>query len=267
MEIRPGEYLAKHIENPQDEESEVENLPDHSIVEGASIDYYRNQRELNYEKGDSSLEIAFTEVPPDIIIDYIHDLQRSSLTAGEEEKKLIDELINFYYTPPIYTIDKYRLRKGEHALDLDDQELKKEIPNLKITFNPRKKIDVFNSGEKGRIMASGDITKVGTIIGILHEIGHLVNPKGDDIAARRRYAKRENVTQRESSGILESERNAWAFALEKIKPFLDQNSRDCVISSMHSMFLQTYSDNLRKQIAPDWMLFIAHAKEYLEDII
>lgn len=266
MELKQGGYLERHIEEVKDQD--VENKDFGELIDKGIFTYlvadYDNQTEIDYEKEGEKFYSTFTEVPLTSRLEKISQLKdRKKITKSRGEIELIDELISFYNSKN-YIIEKFHLVKFNNSLDIEQS--RDRLPNLRIILNPDSRIDCCNSFPTGEILVSGDITKIRTIINILHEMGHQLIFESDNPDARERYNVRENITEREGAKILENERNAWAFAIKSIKPFLDKESLDCVLEYCHKYALQGYSDGIRKQIAPSWKLIMTHFEEFLMKI-
>jgi len=185
MEIQPNSYLGRHLEAAQgDGEEKKYAFPDRPIIDGLSIDYSL-QKNLIYKNGDSTIELSFSEYPYSLAMGKISKLQQARQnTDSKPEKDRIDKLIKLY-NPPAYVIDEYKIRKGNNTLDF--HELKSNIPDVKIIFNPKEKTDAFINLKTDEILVSGDITKVNTLLAILHEFGHRAIPDSENPAAQGRF--------------------------------------------------------------------------------
>jgi len=135
-----------------------------------------------------------------------------------------------------------------------------------IYFCPDEKNDRVESSvfvEQKLVLITGDLSKPLTILSLFHEIGHLVDDKimGDKDKEERhkesriRYNKAGQPikspddtgvykpTENDLVTILNSERNAWAFAIKKLKPFLKNlniDNQDLRVY-IHDYALKSYS--------------------------
>jgi len=265
MEIPKDGYLGQYIEPPraEGEKRPTDIIPDQPIIEGLPTVDYREEKEIEFEASGTSLSLSFSELPENFVAKRVNSLQRTiEMTTGDEQT-LAKKILNFYLTTA-YSIDEFTIKKGEDALDLS--EIKKEFPFARIIVNPKKTTDVNVRELSGTILISGDITRLETILGLLHEMGHLSDKTEMNWFAMRRYTQGERISVREAKQILRYERNAWAFAIRKIKPFLDKDTKEQVIHFMHEDALKSHSEQIREQIAPGWRLFVTHVIEYFSDI-
>lgn len=257
MEPRPGGYLSTHLEPTVDKQGKkIEEMDpkvlDQPIIEGLTVDY-GSREGVHFEDDNSSLDMSYAPQSYEESREIIAKLQKARhKMTSPDAIKLVERMIKFYYSPT-YNLDKFRFQKGEHVLDSADLD---EIGETKIVFNPRTEIEVNSNGFSGEILISGDMTRLDTILKVLHEIGHRANPGEDTGEMRDRYGSREDISEKEAEAILESERKAWAFALKKIRPFLEDDQREQVLEFIHNYCLNYYSGNLRRQIAPGWKLMI-----------
>ncbi len=163
----------------------------------------------------------------------------------------------------------FKLRKDGHILDLSEI-----LPRgSSVYFDPTREglVDInfqtIDSSYLRKIMLFGDLTRVGNIASLIHEAGHLddlnpdKNPQWALEVARAKIAvsglpnffSRERVVRpREGALDLEAERNAWAFALRRLKPFFDETKdyfdNDAILQLVHRSSLKTYSDDIEKDL-------------------
>ena len=123
---------------------------------------------------------------------------------------------------------KITLKKGSEEL----VDFKQFTPSgTKFIFNPKGQWGAWIGGEQPK-MEIGKFKGAGTILGFLHEAGHLHNAQDADIlrSVHERY-KREKKKDKKNSytperlkalaeerrRVIRSERDAWAFALRKTR--------------------------------------------------
>lgn len=105
----------------------------------------------------------------------------------------------------------------------------------------------------GMVILNGDIASPEMIVHLVHEAGH-VYEKTDD--ARFSSMNEHDVSSKVYIGDLAekllSERNAWAFGLKKLKPFLEKNKidgfsiqRDDVLAIVKNQALQNYHESIK----------------------
>lgn len=123
--------------------------------------------------------------------------------------------------------------------------------------------------ESKRIVLIGEPTRFGTLLSLLHEIGHTYErelPKKFDLTRDTDLAEK-----------LLAERNAWAYALRKMRPFLDE-SKDNPLSKRNvllyakqralSTYVESINDELHHRAHMDHFarnMFPDQFEEYPED--
>jgi len=267
LEPAPGGYLSRHLEPKSVEHTDDAAVLDEGynlncpIIDGIEVDYNKHEG-LVLERDGRSFEAQYTPLSKDETDRMLHGLRTARNEAHSPSiVELIEKMINFY-SSGTYHLDKFRVQKGDNVLDLDG--LAKSV-GANIVFNPKNEIDENSLDTSKRILTSGDITKVSTVVKILHEIGHLMRPGDESKGAIKRYLSRESITELEAEEILHSERDAWAFTLKKIKPFLEGEQREDILNFIHGYCLSYYSGNIREQMAPKRRLIIPHLLESLSE--
>jgi|GEM_PF-4197396 len=107
----------------------------------------------------------------------------------------------------------------------------------------------------GTVVLNAEITKPEMIIHLLHEAGH-VHEKTDEM----RFSPTNNpdVSSKVYKGDLAvkllSERNAWAYALRRLKPFVDQEptsgfsiQKNDVLTLANNWALKSYQDSIKDE--------------------
>ncbi|OQB05698.1 MAG: hypothetical protein BWY19_00831 [bacterium ADurb.Bin212] len=262
MEPVPGGYLSRHLEPEEHESADASNSEDdyglnHPLFDGVETDY-RKEQGFIFEKDGQSIEAQYLPFSRDETDRMLLRLRSARNEVDSPNLvELIEKMIKFYSTGA-YNLEKLKIQKDENILDIGGLA---ESVGASIVFNPDIECEVDSIEPSGRILSSGDIANLSTVVKILHELGHLERSGEESVGARRRYLKRESITESEAEYILRSERDAWAFALTKIKPFLGKDQRGAVLNFIHRHSLSYYSDNIRKQIAPKWRLILPHLLE------
>jgi hypothetical protein len=104
---------------------------------------------------------------------------------------------------------------------------------------------------KGSVVLGNILTLRGIIIS-LHEIGHFVDLNDDENKEGPfKISAEQAKTEEELAEVLRSERAASAYALKKIKPFLDEDCfpKDLVLKEIHISNLYEHSKSIRKREA------------------
>ena len=143
-----------------------------------------------------------------------------------------------YLRSKLFVLDQLTLGiENDSKLDLLS-----DLPQDYIVFF----IDTTKHGSSGIasaqdkfIQINGDLTKISTQLALLHEIGHRGHTFNDRIM-KKQYLD-ENLSKEEMAVVLREERDAWAYALHKLKPFLkDKTIRDQALEMVHSCLSTHY---------------------------
>lgn len=127
--------------------------------------------------------------------------------------------------------------------------------------------------EHNKIFLPGEINNLGTIMRLLHETGHLAlcekkspEEKKELITLQRKVIKvgvfGGSLTLAEANSYIKEERDAWGWALAKIRPFLKSQQKEDILAYMHRDVLKTNSDMLRILTDPS---FKGYLKARLEE--
>ncbi|MEI6498632.1 MAG: hypothetical protein WCO23_01590 [bacterium] len=160
----------------------------------------------------------------------------------------------------------------EYKKDLKDHSLFYLIDTLTIgDQNENKKIDLLSElppeyfiffidterpGSSARINSddkyietAGDLTKISTQLALLHEIGHSLSLVDKKIMMKHYY--RQGLDINEMAAAYKEERDAWAYALRKVKPILKYNNEATkqTLEMVHSC-LSTHYQSLIKHEVP-----------------
>lgn len=153
-------------------------------------------------------------------------------------------------------IDRLIIYKGqERVFGLTDL-----LPNGRYFLLINRVIgNVFDS--RNKVICISDISSPDGIIGLMHEAGHSNiyeslndTERGALRSALLRYREHYG-SDSDFATVLKHERDAWAWALKKIRPILGNNSQEGLISKtqlikfVHKIALQTYGERIAKEIA------------------
>lgn len=169
--------------------------------------------------------------------------------------------IRFQYeraSEPLSDIEKSELREATlyHVKELSiERKDKRAILNIdeiargySIFFCrdfDEKDVSSYVAPESKRIVLIGEPTRFGTLLSLLHEIGHIYEreqPKRFD------YTRDTDLAEK-----LLAERNAWAYAFKKVRPFLDE-SDDNPLNKRNVLFyakqraLSTYVESINDEL-------------------
>lgn len=250
----PKEYLKNH--------SEPETLtPQEQLewFEDAEFPIFENTRPPR-ESSDGSA--SFKQIYRDMEFDSVQKIAepdsdfeqqkiKNYISALQKHKKK-----SFYPLGAFVRVDSFVIRKcGERVLGLTDF-----LPSgryfLLLNGNADDAFDIIN-----KIICVHNISSPDGIISLAHESGHAAIYESLDNEQRHllklasdRYRSR-NFSQEDLAVILKYERDAWAWALKKLKPIIGQNDEEGIITRtqltniIHKVALKSYTDNIAKKIA------------------
>ena len=209
---------------------------------------YPEEGEVKIEKGDLEIEIAF----------------QPAKRFAEQDGKIDFKLKRVLYEPGEWKmIEKFVIRNkktgGElHLLDI----LPKDYRIIWTASSDEESVQTADFENK-ICLSRGDFSQPRIVLGLLHEIGHCVDCENIEEHFDRNQYGRDNVLfdiyrndpdQKMPAASLErmlrAERNAWSFALRKIKPFFDEETFDKkdILAYIHGRTLASYSQGMRKKM-------------------
>ncbi|OGD67549.1 hypothetical protein A3F08_00775 [Candidatus Berkelbacteria bacterium RIFCSPHIGHO2_12_FULL_36_9] len=133
--------------------------------------------------------------------------------------------------------------------------------NTKLEDQKDEKEILSSSASRDLMILVGNPTDLDCLLTLFHEIGHSQQRKGYS-EINERYNKKFPLNRQEVAKILENERNAWAFALKSLKPFLGKDDREYALHQTHNDSLQSHSNSLRSMTAPYWAVWLM---KYIEE--
>lgn len=243
QELVAAKYLKSHLEPRK-----VGVKPELLYKPVAEVDY-KEKGEANFNIGKLRVDFSYGPVDRLPIVLY-GELNLAGIT--EKTLRLINKL----------TIQD----KNGRTLDLIDIM----PPGSKVYIDPFYDSAAYKSPvltdnafvdpKTKRVVLLGDISVPRTILSLLHEAGHLNRlPESMEEAGskREKALSTETISPSDAAFVLRMERDAWAFALRKLRPFLnkDPNSplnKDAVLYEIHNFALKSYSNRLKEHL-PDWV--------------
>lgn len=172
------------------------------------VDYSDTKTELNV--GD--IKISMTHEP----VSWLTiDPDKFDSYGGHEDIGYIGK----YYTLHDFTISQ---QNGEGKV-----MLREILPDdATILFDPAREIDESTVSGK-TIILHGDPASPGGIVTLLHEVGHFINDDESNQALlsshRSLNKEHDDFSSEEAATIIKSERDAWAFALRKLRPLITKD--------------------------------------------
>jgi len=217
----PSEYIEKHLLNEVTGE----------MGDNASQELSRMIGIIEYqEKGDASIESELLKLN----LSY----ETPDLNPEDFGRTIIEKFPEFMNN--FKEMTSLKLKSGDATLNIFDITPK----DVRIFFNPYIDTHIgYISGKK--IFIGSDINKPRSILALLHEIGH----SHENEIIFQEEKNRGIEPQEDLAQLLVSERNAWAFALKKIKPFLNNPlfKKDAV-SLFMKRCLTNYEDKIKKDL-------------------
>ncbi|MDP3646246.1 MAG: hypothetical protein Q8R25_04110 [bacterium] len=190
MKETPKQYLDKkrNMESDEDKVAEVERILQEPL---SNIAYEREP------KGSVSAERGLYK----ITFDYARS-EKETLKIEKEELRIAT----------LYEMRGLTFERPDKNLSLNFEEL---APGYKFIFCPDvDNVSSYVSIDGKRVVLVGNPASLGSILTVLHEVGHIHEQALPDRFDE--YAPHVELAEK-----LHSERSAWAYALKKIKPFLD----------------------------------------------
>lgn len=244
----PLKYLENKIdpEEPRNQEY-FEQVINRMKTPLQKIDY-PEEGETRIEKGDLEIEIAFQ--PAKRFVERNgkrdHNLARVLFEAGDWKM-----------------IEKFILRNKKTGAALDFLSILPKDYRILWTSNdseePRQTADFENK----MCLSRGDLAQPRIIVGLLHEIGHCVDCENiEEFFDRNQYGRdhvlfeiyQDDPDRKMPAASLErmlrAERNAWSFALRKIRSFFDEenfNKKD-IVTYVRERGLASYGKGIRKKM-------------------
>ena len=201
---------------------------------------YENSGDEEIERGKTDLSFSYTK------LDSNFGQQMFQLEVASE--KLEDWRV----------LSSYSLCEENSVLD---------IPSLlpegwSVLFKPDCKIDKDSANFVSKtIFLTGDPAAPATLLALLHEIGHTQILFGTKDAISEKYGEQNWASEGDAGKLkdlanhLRNERDSWAFALAKLKPFIgksEENNSFINISQVknfiHNHCLRSYTQEAREEI-------------------
>ncbi|MEI6296743.1 MAG: ImmA/IrrE family metallo-endopeptidase [bacterium] len=166
---------------------------------------------------------------------HFRKLENLTLQTGDsllELKKLYPENFEVFFSPDSF-IKSYLLKK---------------YPEKHISVDEPSFLGFAQDGKYKIVTLDGDMSRLGNLLTILHEIGHFISH--DDPEYRKNKEQQNKNTEEWLAAKLKDERDAHAFMLKKIKPFLKPLGIkfEDVEYFIHNIALKWHSDNIRDVI-------------------
>jgi hypothetical protein len=241
-------------------ERRLEHKPSQAIVELALKKLETPLKKVQYKKEGTikiiteefRLEFSYRQVSPE---SDLNNMIKMDYEAFYNAIMIQSQLTQWRVLTDFRITDK----SGNVVFDI-----KKELPGYIIFFhiidnkqNQDKEQKQSSANPEARyIIIRGDISTPATILALLHETGHCKEYEESDEFEKRtfdRYHKELRIggslSAETLAKVLKRERDAWAYALRKIRPILGKTiPKDNVLTYIHGYALLSYSEEIRRKI-------------------
>ena len=199
---------------------------------------------LTYENEKLSISLKYEEISP--------------------EQYPAEKFPGFYYMSMIGEVDfddYFRLTEFKIKNENFEYDLKSESKNPIVLFlkesNP-KKTDGAAYSEENLITLNSLPSSPGSILTLLHELGHINDDKINEDISRKLHLRFETIMKGGSDEKIEKEQNAitirqervaWAYALKKLKPFIEgfQIPEESLDKYIHEFTLGSYCKEMTEE--------------------
>lgn len=242
------QYLDHHLEPKKSDRSETIQTPLELQEPFIEHDWQREGK-IEFKKGD-------TEVIMEYSTPNFSEIFKAAFFSNLFSKTTLNLLQRKFKN-----LDNLSLKNNKKQL-----ELSKILPsNFLILFNPDSKISngKIDSQNSILLIESSPMTPEGLLV-VMHEVGHFQAAQAhggsysSDIQKAQRHLNEEQALMGRAfyhtgsnagsaAHVLKGERDAWAQALQNIRPFMDdlQISQEDTKKIIHGQCLGTYSDFIR----------------------
>ncbi len=246
----PREYLDQHLE-PKTEKSKEASRP---FFQDGYIGIYEGDGRIEHNDEKSSFSLDYEQVDEG----FKNRILEFTRKEGVDSKKA--EQTKAFLASPTFLLRNLNITSGK---DPEENLVLGDIlpPNHKtyIFFNPTETNLPSSIGEDVEAQASiiwlgENPTNLEGLLALFHEIGHLHESRKEEaLDVIKKIGDRQILTQTEAAILLHSERDAWSFALAKLRPFLNKEAREFALATIHQTALQSYSDTIRSETFPHWL--------------
>ncbi len=239
-------YIDKKIEPPNsEEEQERVDALINRIETPLFQPEYKDSGEISFEKDGLAFSFAYSSLPQHLLNLDIKDFRK----LKKDEYKLVGAM-NF--KPENFRrVETFLVTTPNETLDV----FKATLPNTNIYINTNMgKLNslqpAFFYSPINSVILNINPFSIGAIVVLFHEIGHQHDPseRRDIVFIPKHPGDNVRETDEYLTVKLESERNAWAFALKKLKHILPAlNLTESELNDIiHKFALHSYSKETRE---------------------
>jgi len=261
--LSSNDYLNKYLE-PKKEELPNSDIP--FFRDNFEWAYSGTDEVMSHNDGELSLSFDCQHLEDD----FVEQLKQLMIAKQSREPKNAEKYARFF-TPPMFILRDLQIAKsgGDNQMfGLKDYLATPgtiEDSGVLVFVNPADidvDTDVINEllGKKV-IFLSGNPSNLSTLLTLFHELGHeqTRDKNSEEMVG---YHRGRPISKDEGRAVLEEERDAWAFALQTLRPYIRKESYEEVNKFIHDYALTNHSNHLRGQISPEW---IAKFTKWIDD--
>ena len=250
--MEKSKYLQNKLESKtlsKDELSELYSRLNKPIADFEILD----QGDITIEKDDLMIKLSYSPVPADLHFEKVKEV----LDFPKDKQRLV-ELMRLS-SKEFRSLDSFILQNKDLQLDITSllpegvRVFFRSLPNESKREKDPKPSGLFDPTINVVVVRNNLATPLDIIV-LMHEIGHAndeVTPKILDFPRPKGPDDKVFLTQEQMEIRLKSERNAWAFAIKKIKPFLSDlgiTTEDLDMFA-HNFALHIYSEEINKMLS------------------
>lgn len=241
-------YLDLHLQDKPSLTPEQETALDRNLFTPLENVDYQDKGHVSVEKGDFQMSFDYELPDSDELDKIVKQLRNVNEFRGQQKT----------FDPSQFRkISNLSLQNSKATLNMSEALPK----GTSVYVNPFVKTYESNEGmfdpDGKRIIIEGDPTMLATVAFIEHEGGHRVNiERADDpnylasleTARLDTYLPLMYIEDQNAARVLKDERDAWAFALKQLKPFIGNGiDKEALYDLIHGgKCLKTYEDRIKE---------------------
>ncbi len=191
----PSQYLEKHLSQEMDEQSVTNAIRRLEVPFGEAT--YEGESKIEVKKEPFMVTLEYTEIRPD--------------------NPVLDKTRDTHVV--LYRVDELTINRT----DVGTLSISAFVPEgWHVYFDPSETEETSYADlhEKMIVLRRDPLQPIG-LLTLLHEIGHTYESEMPKEFTQETFENRNTFDQTDLAAKLQSERDAWAFAFKKIRPFLD----------------------------------------------
>jgi|WetSurMetagenome_2_1015567.scaffolds.fasta_scaffold86106_1 hypothetical protein len=246
MKTHGREYLNKYLEKSSGTKDEKRKLMDKLKMSlSAEPVKYNESGTVDCKKEFFELKFSYRRPSVEENKDHFGDEALRELAGRESVKQAAG---NYWI---IDSITLTNLENNFSANITDDLPSGFLIVYHPLNPNERHRMRTDAAGKYKFIDIFDDLTKPYTLVALLHELGHARDYATRSDEEKKRFTRESDKPEKkELADLLIKERNAWAYAIQKLKRFLNNNflNKDDLLKIAHQIMLLQYSHGIRLKL-------------------